>query len=225
MSDRKKTTIAQEELINELVQTYGLDPEQIGFDGESLEPILDFEALCVLRERLTNFKCVDVSRVSFDQEAGEATATCIIANAEGREITVSDFAQIGEAMPDGSKVSTSIQAKRLARARAMRSGIRAAGVNLMKAHKYFIEHGNTLDFQPIDVRETMRKELHALAGEIGFINGSDRSKYEKHIAELFDGRTSSSDLNDIERGQLRVSLRAIRNELRSRNAATDKVAA
>ncbi len=210
MSENKKTTIAQDELVNELVDTYNLSPEQIGFDGEKLDPILDFDALCVMREKLTNFKSVDVSRITADQDTRSVEAVCVIVTANDRTISVSDFAQHNEIMPDGERVTETIQLKRLARARAMRSGIRAAGVNLMKAHKHFIETGDTLDVQPINPRLNIYAENHAIAAEIGFIVGTDKSEYEKHIAQMFDGRTSSKDLNDIELGQLRISLRAIR---------------
>lgn len=210
MSENKNTTIAQDELVAELVKYYNLTPDQIGFDGEKLEPIFDFDALCTLREKLTDFKCVDVSRVSFNLETKEATATCIIVNAKGQEITVSDFAQFNESLFDGSTIQNSIQAKRIARARAMRSGIRAAGVNLMQAHRHYLETGETLDVSPINPRLNIYAENHKIAAEIGFIVGGDKTEYEKHIAQMFDGRTSSKDLNDIELGQLRISLRAIR---------------
>lgn len=216
----KQLTFAQDELKQELMETYGLSPEQISFDGENIDSILDFEALCALREKLTNFKSVDVSCVTANDAGTEAEAICVVVTAENRTVTVSDFAQYGELMPDGSQIQNSMSLKRLARARAMRSGIRAAGVNLMKAHKHYLETGDTLDFQPIDPRVNAYKELHAVAAKIGLITGADKSEYQKFIGETFDGRQSAKDLDDLELQRLLVTFRAMaRVQTAARKAA------
>jgi len=219
----KKLTLDQKELSKQFFDTYGLSPEQISFDGEKLEPIFDFEALSVLREKLTNFKSVDVSQVTFNLEDNSAEAICAIFTNSDRTITVSDFAQIGELMPDGNKIESVTQAKRVARARAMRTGIRAAGVNLLKAHQLYLE-GKPLDFEPVDPRANRIKEAHAIASEIGFIRGNDKSAYQNHISELFDGRTSSKELDDIELQKFIVSLRALRRVQQAAIAAQPKAA-
>lgn len=223
MSEQKLTT-EQAELQNQFVATYGLSPEQISFEGEKLEPIFDFEALSLLREKLTSFESVDVSQVSFHPDDQSAEAVCDIFTDQQRRIVVSDFAQIGELMPDGKNIETAMQAKRVARARAMRSGIRAAGVNLLKAHQLYLE-GKPLNFEPVDPRLNRIKEIHKLAGDIGFIVAGDKSDYQKHIAEMFDGRTTCRDLDDIELQKLVVSLRAIRRVQQAAFAANQPKAA
>lgn len=212
--NNKKYTPEQLQLAREFVDGYGISLEQISFEAEKLEPIFDFEALCLLREKLTRFHSVDTTRSNFNAETNEAEVICSIINESGRIITCSDFAQIGELMPDGSKVETSMQAKRLARARAMRSAIRQAGVNLLKAHKNYLESGEVLDFRPVDPRISKTKELHVLAEQLGFIvktnDGIDKTEYQKFIAETYDGRTSSKDLDDIELQRLIITFRAMR---------------
>ncbi|MBS1793383.1 MAG: hypothetical protein JSS81_05990 [Acidobacteria bacterium] len=210
MKNQLKLTTDQNKLVAEFVTNYGLSEEQIIFDGTGLEPIFDFEALSVLRERLTDFQSVDVSDVVWNPADNSAQAKCTIITAAGRQVVVSDFAEIGESLPDNSKVESSLGAKRLARARAMRSGIRAAGVNLLKAHRRFLETGRIGEAEPVDPRLNKIREIHALAGEIGFIKGTDRTAYESHLAEMFEGRTSSRDLSDFELQRFVVSLRAIR---------------
>jgi hypothetical protein len=197
-------------LVQEFVTTYGISEKQISFEFNSAEPIFDFDAICLLRERLTNFQAVDVSRVSFNEAEQSAEAICTITQANGRPITISDFAQMGEIMPDGTTIQNSIQAKRVARARAMRSGIRAAGVDLLKAHKNYLENGDFLDFTPIDPRANRVKEIHALAEELGLIVGKDKEAYQEYIGEKFDGRTSTNDLDDLELQKLATDLRALK---------------
>jgi hypothetical protein len=224
MQEEKKLTLNQLELQKQFVETYGLSPEQISFEGEKPEPIFDFEALSLLREKLTNFETVDVSQVTFKSDDNSAEAVCDIITDQQRRIVVSDFAQIGELMPDGSRIETAMQAKRVARARAMRSGIRAAGVNLLRAHQLYLE-GKPLNTEPVDPRINRIKEIHVIAGEIGFIVGSDKTDYQNHIAEMFDGRTSAADLDDIELQKLVVSLRAIRRVQQVALAASQPKAA
>jgi hypothetical protein len=223
MSEQKLTK-EQLELQNQFVTTYGLSPEQISFEGEKLEPIFDFEALSLLREKLTNFESIDVSQVSFNADDNSAEAVCDIFTDQQRRIVVSDFAQIGELMPDGGRIESPMQAKRVARARAMRSGIRAAGVNLLRAHQLYLE-GKPLSFEPVDPRANRVKEIHALAGDIGFIVRGDKTDYQKHIAEMFDGRTSTEELDDIELQKLAVSLRAMRRVQQAAFAASQPKAA
>lgn len=203
-------TLQQEDLAKEFINAYALSPEQISFEGEKPEPIFDFEALCVLREKLTDFQSVDTSNISFYEAEKEAQCVCEIVTAEGRKISIVDFAVINEPMPDGTKIETPIQAKRVARARAMRTGIRAAGVNIVKAHQEFVRTGKKLTSEPVDLKTKQTQEIHILAAELGLINGSDKSEYEKFLAETFEGRTSSSDLDDIERQRLLVIFRAMR---------------
>lgn len=214
-----KKTEHQQRLTNEFTETYGLSANQISFDGEKEEPIFDFEALCILREKLTKFHSVDTSRTSFNQETNEAEAICSIMNQNGHLITVSDFAQLWELMPDGTKIENSMQAKRVARARAMRSGIRQAGVNILKAHQNYLESGEVLNFRPVDPRIAKTKECHVLAEKLGLTvktdEGIDKSEYQKFIAETYDGRTSSKDLDDLELQRLIITFRAM---LRLNNA-------
>jgi hypothetical protein len=206
----KTFTLEQSNLVKDFIELYGLSEEQISFDGETIEPIFDFEALCVLREKLTRFQSVDTSKTLFNQETNEAECVCTIITQNNLPVSVSDFAQIGEMMPDGKRIENSMQAKRVARARAMRSGIRAAGVNLLKAHKSYVESCDILDFKPVDPRIAKRKEVHVLAKELGLIKDEDKSEYQKFIAETYDGRTSSNDLEEKELQRLIVTFRAMR---------------
>lgn len=212
----KKLTLEQSELVREFASHYGLLEEQIGFDGEKPDPIFDFDAICLLREKLTDFKAVDASAVEYDEQKKEAQAVCVILLQNGNTVTVSDFAELGEPMPDGSLIQNSIKAKRVARARAMRTGIRACGVNLLQAHRAFVETGKIPQSAPVDPRISKIKEVHLLAGKLDLIVGTEKEEYQRFLAQLFDGRVSCNDLDDIELQRLLISLRAM-NRLRKIN--------
>lgn len=218
----KTLTTEQKQIQDEFVSTYGFDPEQVAFEGNKVEPIFDFEALCLLRERLTDFTEVRITRGDFADPV--ASAVCEITTSQNRKIVVCDFAQVGEVLHDGNAISGPLDALRVARARAMRTGIRAAGVNLLKAHRYLIDTGTAPTYSPVDPRTPRVREIHVLANECGLITADGRDQYEDMIAGMFDGRTSSRDLDDLELHRLVVSLRAIRRVQLAQIAAAPKAA-
>lgn len=208
----------QSELVNEFVTAYNLSPEQISFDGTSTEPIFDYEALNVLRLRLTDLQDTDPWIAERNEALGIVTAKCTVTLADGRTASDLGSAQIGEIMPDGGQIKNFIQGQNVALARALRRGIRSAGINLLKAHKQFLETGELVS--GLVHEETLSKigrEIHALAGEWGHIKGKDKTAYQDFIENVFGtGKRSTLDLNDIERSQLANMYRQLLN---SRNIA------
>ena len=210
----KRYTKQQLELVEELCKTHGLSPEQISFEGTELSPIFDYEANSLLSLRLSDIASLDCSFIL--RAGGRSPCQCRVELPDGRERTVSDSAEIGESMYDGSTIESVRQADSLARARAARLGIRSVGVNLYNAHKRFKLTGQLAvahtDESP---RAAALRELHVLAAEVGLISGSDRSRYEAFLAESFDGRTTSTDLNDLDFHRLISQLRARARPARS----------
>ncbi len=208
----------QSELVAEFVATYNLSEEQISFDGNSTEPIFDYEALNVLRLRLTDLQDTDPWIAERNETLGIVTAKCTVTLADGRTASDLGSAQLGEVMPDGGKIENFIQAQNVALARALRRGIRSAGVNLLKAHKQFLQTGEIVSGAADE--ETLSKigrEIHALAAEWGHIKGKDKSDYQSFIENVFGtGKRSTLDLNDIEKSQLANMYRQMLN---SRNIA------
>jgi hypothetical protein len=221
MSEEKRYSLNQLDLVKDLCETHGLQPEQISFDGDDLNPIFDYEAISLLSLRLSDIRSIDCSRITRDG-SGRSTCECTVTLPDGRSRTVSETAEIGEELGSGTKIGDSRLADSVARSRASRLGIRSVGVNLYNAHKRFKETGQiaagTTDNDP---RAAKGAELHALAAECGLIKGSDRSRYEAFIAESFDGATSSKDLNDIDLQRLLNQLRAMARHAR----CMDKVSA
>ena len=208
--NRQILTDEQKLIRAQFIAAHGLDADQISFEGDSNEPILDYESLNMLRLKLTNIESIDTSYISRDYDMGYASCEATGNLPDGRNSRITESAEIGEPMPDGGKLETMRQAVNVAQARALRRLIRALGINILKAHQEYIQKGNTSEGVPVDPRIARTKEIHALAAEIGYINGTDKSDYQNHIAAMFDGRTSSKDLDDLELSKLTTSLRALR---------------
>jgi hypothetical protein len=214
----KLYTKQQLDIISDLCQTHGLQPDQISFEGEDLNPIFDYEANSLLSLKLTDIKTLDCAQISRDRIEGRSTCHCIVELQDGRTRVVSDSAAITDRMHDGTAISTVRQADSVARARASRLGIRSVGINLYNAHKRFKETGQIANGHLLgDPRAAALRELHVLATELDLIVDGDRTAYEQFIAESFDGKTSSKDLNDLDFQRLLNQLRAMARHARTRN--------
>ncbi len=202
MATERRLTMKQRELVEEFVEAYDLDESQISFEGESPNPIFDYEALNVLRLELTDIEG------SFPQvlERSEdlITVSCTLNLPDGRSATDLGTAIIGEDMPDGSQIETIIDAQNVALSRAFRRALRSAGINLVKAHRQFKETGKpTSGRRDPELASKMGREIHALATEIGHITKDSKEKYRDFIENIFGNQKRSSlDLNDIEKSKL-----------------------
>lgn len=216
MSKRNVLTLDQEALVHEFVTTYDLSPEQISFDGESTEPIFDYEALNVLRLRLTDIHHTTLGIVERNESLGLVTVECTATLADGRSATDLGSAQFNEVLPDGSVVGSLLNAQNVALARALRRVIRAVGYNLLKAHKQYVQSGF---ISPAEIDEEFKsnigKEIHALASEYGHIIGKEKTAYQNFMQNLF-GKSSTLELNDIQKSQLASIYRSM---LTQRNVA------
>lgn len=228
MSERKILTADQQQLVKEFVVTYGLDESQISFEGDDVNPILDYDALSVLRVKLTNFRDVKVGEPIHSVAENSVSVSCVITLADGRNVDVAEKVYAGDLMPDGSTIETRRQMETFARARAMRFAIRSAGVNLVRAHREFLKTGEIATGNPVDPRYPQYQEINAIAYKLGLKKKSvggeqfeDRSEYEKVLAENFDGRTSAKELDDVELKRFALLLRTLQ---RLQNAKTQAAA-
>lgn len=226
MNTNEKTfTSAQRPIVAELCETHGLEASQISFDGDSIVPIFDYEAVSALSLKLTDIQTLDCEITNRNQKhRTTAVASCTTILPDGRTRIVEDSAAIGEIVA-GKTLTTIREADGVAQNRASRRGIRSVGINLWNAHKAFVASGKpqagTFDEDP---RILQVKEIHKIADNLGY----SREEYEQLIASGYDGRTSTSDLNDIERQnflRLLRSLERIHNAKQKAADETTKVAA
>lgn len=206
---------AQHDLQNEFCDTYNLKPEQIGFDGESLDPIFDFDALALLSIKLCDLPHVETDLGSLDRLNGLATARGIVGLPNGNTRKIFATAMLGELMPDGEPIKDVNQAIQVARARAFRTVLRAVGFDPVAAHRVFKESGGTqlLELAPVDPRLKQLAEIHLHAqaqnlivvGGDGFVN---KTLYQARMATFCNGKTSCKDMTDEERSIWLNCLRA-----------------
>lgn len=208
----------QSSLVKEFTETYDLDESQISFEGESLEPIFDYEALNALRLALTDIRHIEPSIEERNEAQGIVTVKCQVVLSDGRSASALESAMIGETMPNGRAIESLRQAQNVAQARALRRGIRSVGVNLLRAHRQFMLSGEVAKSTPdAEFQSSRGKEIHALAQEWGHIKGQEKSAYYDFIERIFgEGKRSSLDLNDIQRSQLATMYRSM---LKARKAA------
>lgn len=207
----KRLTLEQEEIEREFCETYGLEPNQIGFAKDNNEPIFTYEALNVLRLRLTDIQEIAVIPSEINTGDSFVTVQCLVLLSDGRTARSFDSACVGEIMFDGSEITELRQAVNLAQARALRRGIRSVGVNLLNAHRNFLATGQPTPAEPVDQKRIRQRQLKALVAEWGH----DDEQYRNFINNLF-GVRSSLELNDIQMSQAISTYRAMLN---SRNVA------
>lgn len=202
----KVLTLQQEEIQREFIQAYGLDPKQISFEGERPEPIFDFDALSTLSLALTDIPDIRVEPGDFNHIAGLTTANCRITLRDGRAREVYGNCMVGEEMHDGTLVENIGQALNIARARALRNGLRAVAFDPLRAHNNAKANQQaTTEFS--DVRSKELAEIHILGAELGYIKGEDKTAWRTMIGTYFEGKSSSAELSDLHRSQLLGMLR------------------
>lgn len=216
----------QKRIVEELCRVHSLDPSQVSFEGDSDTPIFDYEAISTLSLRLTDIKDLDcgiTDRNVVQMEIGDftgtrITATCRVTLPDGRSRSVEATATVGEILAPGLQIATVADAEGVAQNRAARRGIRSVGVNLWRAHQAFMRNGEraagTTDNDP---RAPAYREIHVLAEKLDLIVDGDRKAFDHYLAEMFDGVTSKTDLNDIQLQQLITSLRAMASVLSRSN--------
>lgn len=225
MQERKVLTTEQKNILDELVEVHALDASQISFEGENATPIFDYEAVCALSLKLTDIQDIDCQISERDTVDGIVSASCKITLPDGRTRTVEDSASLNESFADNKIIDTYRLAENVAQARAVRRGIRSVGVNLFRAHQEFVKTGQAATAHTNNnPRLTHYQEIHKLASKIGLIDGADKSKYEQFLAEKYDGRTSSADLDDLELHRLLVTFRAFERSLPKTSASAEAAA-
>ena len=207
----RKLSPEQARIVREICDLHGLEENQISFEGAELTPIFDYEAVCSLSLKLTDIHSIDCwisDHGTTDDEM--VAAKCKVTVPDGRSRTCEANAQLLEKLPDGGIIETLQMAQAVARARAVRLGIRSVGVNLYNAHRKFAETGEiALGHTRHDPRLPVYSEIHVLGAKLDLIVDADKTAYRIFIDAMFPGKTSARDLNDIELHQLLVALRAM----------------
>ncbi|HMV46542.1 MAG TPA: hypothetical protein PLD20_00810 [Blastocatellia bacterium] len=195
----------RDRFLNELCAEFDLHPTQIRFD-ERGEPKLDFEALQIVTHAL----CKQIQQDSVEpariaEEGNYVTCLAHLILVDGREVRRYGFASLGESLGE-DRIETIGQAVKVASARAYKQALRGIGFNPLRAWRLH-QSGHTVKLAPLTTNSDNRsRELHALATQLGYINGSDRRAY-RDLLHLMYGKRSSTQLNEDELAELITFLR------------------
>lgn len=184
---RHTLTAEQSAVREEFTHAYGLEPEQIFFDGDKPKPYFAFAALAILATELGDF--TDISPVPVVVTATLPDAVTLayqVTSARGFTRTGYGSCIIGARLPEGV-VEDAAQAEAIAKGRALRNALVLAGFDPLHAHRHPTR------------RETPRAEdtarnkdlsaIHSLRDQLGW----DENKYRDMLDTFFDVR-SAADL-------------------------------
>lgn len=218
----RKLTLNQTELVREFVATYDISPDHISFDGENPTPIFHHEALATIAGRLLDFTSLSVSPTRIEETYAMAKATLTLES--GRTVTNFGYCSKGETLSGDKRVEDIPTALDVARVRALRAALRMIGFDPVRAHNARaatevkteaatvdgVPNGAApLGFPDADPRTKDLRFIHAMATELGYINGNDTREYRRQIGIYFPGCTSAGELSDRERAQFIAILRGL----------------
>lgn len=206
----KFRTQEQAILSQELCLTYQIDPQQVIFVGESSDPILDYEALSKISlELCPEIQDLQISLDTINQDF--VSCSCLI-TVGGKTRKVFSVCMMNERITETFVVDSIDRACNVARARALRAGLRSIGFDPMKAHAQKVRGSHLeLVFKEKD-RNKELAQIHVLATEIGLIKGKDSSKYRR-VLNVFFGKQSAKGFTDEEREKCIAILRSLKHTL------------
>lgn len=205
MSDSKHFTTFQLELVSQLVQCYGIEPDEITFFPGDPKPFIGYEATCVMCNALVP----EMQEISIDPVAGFASDSlalkCTLRFADGRIRSATGVANTNEP-GEGGEVLSGQQVHQLASSRAIRNALRTAGIDLIKLHQ---SPGSVAEFTGPSNRNSLLAQAHALGTEVGYISGPEKSAWQRFLQHRY-GVASSQQLGEDSLADLIAVLRSIR---------------
>lgn len=220
MNVRQNLKPEEKALAEELVETYKIEREDIIFFEGDPKPFLMYEANCVLCNSLTNLIHIGVEPVP-SAFADSVSVKCSIILQNGNERTAVAVANLQETI-HGNKI-TEPQALSLASSRALRSVLRAAGIDLLKLHERVKKGENILDFTPQSIRTSLLGQAHLLGVEKLLIVGDDKTLWQQSLWIRYCVR-SSSELSETQLPDWIAFLQAYEPPLKNGAAAAAKAA-
>ena len=211
-------TPEQAAIVKDYIETHGLRADQISFDGDNPTPIFDHNATSTLSLKLTDIQ--DISPTAIEDNGTRATVFSRATLPDGRGRGGFGTCDIGEMLGNGQTVNNMQVALGVANSRSYSQSVRNVGVNLNEAHIRFKQTG---EIAASHMQEHPRKagnaEIKFLARELDLIVDDDEKKYREYLADNYEGRTSTSDLTDIEFQRLLINFRSMARLRREKQAA------
>lgn len=184
----------QKQLAADLQADYGISVSR--FDANTGEPILGYEDT----QTLVNALCEGIAQDSAEivyRDDKEARCKAVIVLSDGRRYDRSGFCLIGEQLGDGEQVTTAQQAVAIAQGRAYRAVLRAINFSPIRAYRQ-LKSGNEVEPPTPELsgeEGSLRKRLHALAEEAGYIThdaqGTSKGRYHQLLSAMYGVNTSA----------------------------------
>ena len=184
----------QQQLAADLQADYNIHVSR--FDVNTGEPILGYED----KQTLVNALCEDIAQDSAEiisHDEREARCKAVIILNDGRRYDRTGFCLIGEQLGDGEQVTTSQQAVAIAQGRAYNAVLRAINFSPIRAYRQLKSGSNIEPPTPELSGEegSLRKRLHALAEEAGYIThdaqGTSKGRYHQLLQAIYGVNTSA----------------------------------
>lgn len=207
----------QKNFIAEMAATYGIDPDEIMFFSDTDKPFFGYEATCILCDRLAELPAIDLNPVD-SILPDSLSVKCSITLADGRVRSGLGMVNLGETLDDKPLSATQLLAT--ASARAIRSALRSAAIDLFRLHRESKRGPGGIEYSgpPITERQRLIREVHALGYETGYIfdvshdGGAkvpDKTGWRR-ILETRYHTDSSADMTDADLADLASFLRSQR---------------
>lgn len=157
----------QSALVSELVDFYGIEPEDVTFFPDDPKPFLSYEATCAVANQLTDIRDIDIKPVE-PAFADSLSLKCTLTLADGKTRSAVGVVNLDERIGDNPMSSQQIY--QTASSRAIRNALRTAGLDLIKLHEQ-LKNGGAVNAAAGSEgsRESLIRQVHALGQEAGLI--------------------------------------------------------
>lgn len=212
MKNQNILTAEQARLIDELVNSYNIEPDDVKWFVGETRPFIGYEATAVIANHLVPaLRGIGIENIEghFPDSVGYR---CTLTFDTGHIRSAVGIANINET-DSGDKKLSEQQVYYLASSRALRNALRMAGIDLIKLHnakkfgqpEYSGPHSATTSNY-----DNLVKQAHALGEETGFIKQGDKSSWRTFLKNRYDV-VSVNNLNEELLADLVAVLSSFRN--------------
>lgn len=191
---KKKLNAEQSALVSEIVEAYGIEPEDVLFYDDEPKPFLMYEALAVLCNYLANISGIDVEPVPSVSDDSVAVR-CTLTLSDGRVRSAVGVANCDEKI-DNKKASNQ-QLYNLAASRALRSALRSSGIDIIKRHIAAKEGKDVLGFKMKSNYDSLLAQANILGKAKRLKNGDDKTLWYHELWSRYQV-SSSNQLTETE---------------------------
>jgi hypothetical protein len=200
-------SVEQQQIVNEFVQVYDINPDDILFYSEKPEPFFNYKANCVLINRLLN--PLNMQVLPFEPETADSIARSVIITLQDAHTrlhaTRSSVGVVNLRETINGEQMSLAQREELAAARAMRQTLRLFGIDLFKLHS---SNGQVLDFHVKSNKAAMLGQAHQLGKALFWISGNEKSAWYFQLATRYNVQ-HSNELTDIQLSDFVAFMRSL----------------